>query len=329
MTDNNQSSQSDGTSPPDQRSETFSVETPGETLRKAREAAGLSQREVADKLHVLSRHIDSLECDRFNDFNGDIFCKGYIRAYGKLFDLDVVSLNDRYLAMLPTSDEISAKLVRTRHVQQPGKGRGLQYWGAFASLLVVMSLWISSEETEVEVAKVSLEQVEAPIVDGNNRSQMVALETEYTAAADAITPALALAELAQQPAVSPIEPIDAVVAVVVTETVTTEPVVATADTAIEVASQRSVILTSDAVTSESSLSFRFTGDCWVEVKDRDDNIIFADLKHAEDTLKLSGLAPFRILLGYAPGVMLNYNGESVDIDVNSQTNSARLVIGKS
>jgi cytoskeleton protein RodZ len=77
------------------------------------------------------------------------------------------------------------------------------------------------------------------------------------------------------------------------------------------------------------LTFLFEKDCWVEVKDSNDKLLFSGLKHAEDNLTINGLAPFSILLGYAPGVTLSHNGKLVDIDVNSKNNSARLVVDRS
>lgn len=81
--------------------------------------------------------------------------------------------------------------------------------------------------------------------------------------------------------------------------------------------------------ADGRLSISFSGDCWVEVRDSKGTIIFADMRHAGDKLELTGQAPFKVLLGYAPVVSMNYNGESVNINRNTRTNSARLVVGRS
>lgn len=81
--------------------------------------------------------------------------------------------------------------------------------------------------------------------------------------------------------------------------------------------------------AEDLLSLNFSGDCWVEVRDRDGQVILAEMRHAGDKVELTGLAPFKILLGYAPVVSMNYNGESININSNTRTNSARLVVGRS
>lgn len=78
----------------------------------------------------------------------------------------------------------------------------------------------------------------------------------------------------------------------------------------------------------SQLRFHFSADCWVEVVDGDNRKIFSSLQKTDQVLQLTGKPPFRITLGYAPGVELSYNGQPVDIDA-SASNLARLVLGNS
>lgn len=77
----------------------------------------------------------------------------------------------------------------------------------------------------------------------------------------------------------------------------------------------------------SQLKFRFSADCWVEVVDGDNQPVYSSLQRANEELKISGKPPFRITLGYAPGVELSYNGESVEIDASADT--AHFTVGKS
>ena len=75
----------------------------GIVLRKAREDAGLSQREVADKLHLLPKQIEALESDNYAYFSAAVFCKGYLRAYGKLLGIDSEPLLQSYVQQCPAS----------------------------------------------------------------------------------------------------------------------------------------------------------------------------------------------------------------------------------
>jgi len=41
-----------------------------------------------------------------------------------------------------------------------------------------------------------------------------------------------------------------------------------------------------------------------------------------------GQAPFRVLLGYAPGVQMSFNGETVVLAPHTRNNVATLVLGQ-
>ena len=75
------------------------------------------------------------------------------------------------------------------------------------------------------------------------------------------------------------------------------------------------------------MSFRFSDDSWVEVRDGGGELVHANLARAGETLALGGNPPFAILLGYAAGVRLDYNGNPVALGPHTQQNVARLVVG--
>lgn len=79
---------------------------------------------------------------------------------------------------------------------------------------------------------------------------------------------------------------------------------------------------------DDAVTFVFSDDCWVEVKSLDGENLYSDLNRAGRTLVLNGRAPFRILLGYAPGVTLSFNGEPVPLERYSRNNVANLVLGE-
>ena len=72
----------------------------------------------------------------------------------------------------------------------------------------------------------------------------------------------------------------------------------------------------------------FSEDCWVEVRDRDNRYLYSDLRREGEELQLVGEAPFRVRLGYAPGVRLLFNGESIPLAPHTRNNVASLVLGQ-
>ncbi len=69
----------------------------GHRLRQAREAAGMSREEVASRLHMPARIVQSLENDDWDALGATIFVRGQLRSYARLLklDLDVDACLDR------------------------------------------------------------------------------------------------------------------------------------------------------------------------------------------------------------------------------------------
>jgi len=71
----------------------------------------------------------------------------------------------------------------------------------------------------------------------------------------------------------------------------------------------------------------FAEDCWVEIKDSEGAALYGDLNRGGATLRVIGRAPFRILLGYAPGVEMTFNGETVEVSRYTRNNVASITVG--
>lgn len=66
---------------------------------------------------------------------------------------------------------------------------------------------------------------------------------------------------------------------------------------------------------------------WVEVFDANGDMLVADIKPSGTTLEITGLAPFSVTLGYAPGVELTFSGQPVPVKAISSDNTATLHVG--
>lgn len=76
------------------------------------------------------------------------------------------------------------------------------------------------------------------------------------------------------------------------------------------------------------LVLSFSADCWVDIKSSAGRDLYSNLGRAATELRLRGSGPFRILLGYAPGVSLAFNGDDVSLAPHTRNNVARLVLGQ-
>ncbi len=75
------------------------------------------------------------------------------------------------------------------------------------------------------------------------------------------------------------------------------------------------------------LVLHFSADSWVEISDGSGRRLMFGLGKAGQTRVLDGSAPFSILLGYAPGVEIEYNGKPYDQRRHIRNNVARFKLG--
>ncbi|MBT7538152.1 MAG: DUF4115 domain-containing protein [Gammaproteobacteria bacterium] len=88
-------------------------------------------------------------------------------------------------------------------------------------------------------------------------------------------------------------------------------------------------ITTISAGGEDELFFQFSDNCWVEIVDAKGVEIYADLNRDGDALRVSGVAPYSILLGKGPSVSLQFNGETVDVGLyTSSDDTAKLRLGR-
>ena len=75
-----------------------------------------------------------------------------------------------------------------------------------------------------------------------------------------------------------------------------------------------------------SLRLTFSDDSWVEVYDANENRLFRDLALSGEEHLIKGVAPFRILFGFAPGVTAEFNGARVEHAAYARYGIARFTL---
>jgi cytoskeletal protein RodZ len=78
---------------------------------------------------------------------------------------------------------------------------------------------------------------------------------------------------------------------------------------------------------DNLLHLEFVTDSWVEVVDSNDHILTVSLQRAGSTLSLEGVPPFKINLGYGPGVIVSYNNEPIALKYDPDTFAVDMTLG--
>ena len=77
---------------------------------------------------------------------------------------------------------------------------------------------------------------------------------------------------------------------------------------------------------DNTIDLTFSEDCWFEIRTAQGVLLYADLGRSGQSRRYTGAAPFRLKLGYSPGVSLLYNGEPIDLEPYTQQEVARILL---
>lgn len=77
----------------------YTGETPGQILRAAREAKGLSTQQLADSLRLRNAVVEMIEADDYDKLSSPTFVRGYLRSFSKALEVDEKRVFEAYRAM--------------------------------------------------------------------------------------------------------------------------------------------------------------------------------------------------------------------------------------
>jgi cytoskeletal protein RodZ len=115
----------------------------GSALRLHRERRGMSAAELARVTRIPMASIEAIEADRFDELPGEVFVRGFLRAYAQAVGLLPAEILARftssrriaYVTPLPTQTPLQAA--------REGQGRRFGVAIAFVLLLILLSLALS------------------------------------------------------------------------------------------------------------------------------------------------------------------------------------------
>lgn len=277
----------------------------GEQLRTAREARGLQVGDLAQTLKLGPRQIEALESGDWQNLPGQTFIRGFVRNYARLVQLDPIPLMEQLDRVLEKpADNLTVHELRPAampHAGNTGSRRDRQVvliGAGFVALAALIYFLIPSD--------------------------LGALRESTQALLDSLSRKEAPAPAAVAPVTEPVFPPGETPQQVMTPQALT-PAEATVQT--PAAKPEAASSTGGAVAANApQMRFLFDKDSWVEVRDRDNKIVFSQkvLAGAEQTL--SGQGPLSVTIGYAPGVRLFWHGQAVDLAPHSKGDVARLVL---
>jgi cytoskeleton protein RodZ len=274
---------------------------PGRRLAEARAARNLSVAEVAQQLKLSASQVEALEADAYDHLPGPVFVRGFVRNYARLLDLDADEL--LALADLPQAPSpASAAIPLSRDIPFPEQGRTNLMPYVFGLVVVIAAVVLFevffAGEPEMLVSAVAPQKVTEPAV---------VPQVQAPAPLPVVPQSTSQPEVLAAPSVVNEPPAPASAPAVVTTS---------APAAEQVKPQAGLV----------ELHFVFENDSWVEVRDRNDRILFSQLNPARSEHRMQGRRPLSLVIGNARGVRLTHDGKPFDLLPHTRVEVARFTI---
>jgi cytoskeleton protein RodZ len=268
----------------------------GQQLRAAREAKSLSVSDVAQALKLSEHQVHALEADDWLSLPGTI-ARGFIRNYARLLHLNSDALMSQ-LDSLRTPQPPSLDLVGGNSTALPSAIRvERRDWAVMFSGLILVTLALLAYFFVPQDFWLSKLTPLAPLVQ---EAKTVAPMTENAVAPSSVTADQAVPLGGMASAESE----------------------ASKSSSLIVAEERQPV--DRTASGTGRLQLHFARPSWVEIRDRNSQIIFSQLNPAGSEREIEGLPPFALVIGNASGVTVHYKGKAVEIPLRSKDDVARL-----
>ncbi|GAB3670107.1 helix-turn-helix domain-containing protein [Salinisphaera aquimarina] len=299
-------------------------QTPGEILREARLANDYSVEDLCAQTKLSAKTVHALEDNDFDALSQPVFARGYYRQCAKVLGID----SDRLMAAYGASGGASSPRAMgaptfVNVVPQdvtPGRWRSL---GLIVAVLVLL----------VAIGAIFLLMPSAQLPDENSGSgnNTVVLSSDSSAGSGSADTGTDAASSTSTPDVAgnDADSDDSGQASVsgqrqggrnVNETLGLNPNANTPDNAAQAAPAEPQV-------DPNHLTVNFTDRSWVDIRDANGARLLTGIYEAGEKRDFDGTPPYKITLGFAPGVKLSIGGEPVDVAAQTTGNStARLTV---
>jgi cytoskeleton protein RodZ len=268
----------------------------GQKLKAEREKRGMSAQKMADDMHLDAWVIDALEAGDYERIGPSVYAQGHLKKYASI--LGVLRAQAAPAApSKPAGPVVPTPIIR---LDPPGRGGGV-LWpmvGGFAAIALVAAgaiVWWRPWHAVPGSARTAPGRTPAASVaagaaapESTSGTESAAVPAGYIAdaadAADTGAAAEAAAPASRGAAVAPIASASAATAADLTPGV-----------------------------GRARLRLSFSADSRVAVYDYTGKSVFTGNGRANSVRTLSGMAPFRVYLGFASGVQLQVNDRAVAI----------------
>ena len=285
---------------------------PGTLLKEKREALGLTQKQVADRLRLRVTIIQNIEENNFDSDLVATFTRGYLRSYAKAVGLAEHLVLDAFEeSVTPEPQEQTMQSFSKKTKREKHDSRIMTITWIILLVIIGMSSlwWWQNNEQDTLKPDQSAEAVSA-VADQAAAPTTEEVQPEF----NTIEPTQAEAQSDAQPSEEPTGD----------EMAMEDPAPAQEESVVE--QQTTPAASTAEATSGDLLTMNFSSDCWVQVKDATGKTLSTGIKKAGETLNLRGQKPLQVILGAPEGVSVTFASEPVDLSGYTSGKVARFTL---
>jgi cytoskeleton protein RodZ len=307
-------------------SEEVNVMGPGQILSEARKEAGLTQKDVADKLNFRPSLVDEIESDRFDSRLPETFNRGYLRNYAKLVNVSQEDVIVSYQQLNIAKAQASKLQSFSKGTEKLAESNRIMWISYFILAILIGStvVWWMQNNNQQDQPQTFQEDVEIKITksgpEKNEQPDSLAepLVTESLVAEVDVNNDKVVETPAALPIVLNQETTDTSTLEVDTESRKVTEQIQADTTSVSEADETDVTLT--------NVTFTFSGDCWVNISDATGERIAWGVKKLGYVMTISGQAPFDVTLGKPELVAINFADEVIDMSQFNMGNIAKFTL---
>ncbi|MGG4609389.1 cytoskeleton protein RodZ [Providencia sp. Me31A] len=281
--------------------------TVGQLLAQARERMGLTQDVVAERLCLKTSTVKEIEQDIAPAGVEPTFLRGYIRLYARMVgiaesDIKTLMKVEEDIPLVKASPMQSYSLGKKRKKREGWLMK--LTWLIVIILIAMVGIWWWQDHNAQKDELVTMaNQSDLILSQQDNNSNPVDLPSSIN---DAPVNTL---ENPPETLVQNPTPVNTVAEEAPVRTIP----LPNAPQSVVAQERTQSTENTEVAPSSSALVLNFTGQCWLEIRDANNKILFSGTKNNGDKLELDGAQPYRLNIGAPANVAIQFQGNAVDL----------------
>jgi len=316
----------------------------GQLLAAERERQGMSRADAAQRLHMSMWQVEALENGNYERLPKGTFLRGFVRNYTKLLGLNAQAALDALACAAPVAPAPGI-VVPSQNIRFDPLGDRLgspyvKAWGvagvAFALAAAAMYWWVFVRPAPPAAAAARKEAASVPTPQNLAAAPVRPPEPEVApreaprveeVKAEVPPPVPEKARAPARAAAKP-EPI--------APTRNVQPPVVAADASPRATKPPDILPVTISAPAPApaaartpgtrTLTLRFKGSSWVEIRDRSGKVLLSKLNEPGSETEVSGRPPFSVVVGNAPDVTVLYDDREFPLEPHTKVAVARFTL---